>query len=190
MSLGMAMPFPRAQFSSVTESRTPPEAPSIIPEPPLPAPHTRVGVGGVLIRRQQVLVNRAVYRPYFTIPSGYVEPGESLEQAVVREVLEETGVRTRVGRLVLSRHKVLDATESDAYFAFLLDFVSGRAEARLPEIVEVREPSVEEALTGGWISDLSRLAIRVAASGLGWPRGYRPVGPAAGLAYETFHPVP
>ncbi len=167
-----------------------PEASFIAPVLPLPAPHTRVGVGGVLIRAQQVLVNRAVYRPYFTIPSGYVEPGESLEQAVVREVLEETGVRTRVGRLVLSRHKVFDATQSDVYFAFLLDFVAGSAEAQLPEIVEVREPSVDEALTGGWISELSRLAIRVAASGVGWPRGYRPVGASAGLAYETFHPAP
>jgi len=60
--------------------------------PPLPPPHTRVGVGGVLLRDGQALVNRAVYRDRFTLPSGFVDPGETLESALVREFEEETGV--------------------------------------------------------------------------------------------------
>jgi 8-oxo-dGTP diphosphatase len=35
----------------------------------------------------------------WSVPGGRVEPGESDEQATAREVLEETGVRVRVGRL-------------------------------------------------------------------------------------------
>jgi ADP-ribose pyrophosphatase YjhB (NUDIX family) len=34
------------------------------------------------------------------LPGGYVEPGESVADAVAREVLEETGVRIEPGRLV------------------------------------------------------------------------------------------
>lgn len=34
------------------------------------------------------------------LPGGYVEPGESVVQATVREVMEETGYQIEVGRLI------------------------------------------------------------------------------------------
>jgi len=49
-----------------------------------------------------VLVERK-YPPFkgaFALPGGFVEYGESTEQAVVREIQEETGLKTRVERLV------------------------------------------------------------------------------------------
>lgn len=159
--------------------------------PPLPPPHTRLGVGGVLLRQGRVLVNRAVYRTRFTIPSGYVEPGEGIEVALVREFEEETGVRVSVGPLLLTRHKVIRSAESDVYFAFLVDHREGTPVARPPEIAEIREPTMEEALTAPWISELSRLAIRLAGEkALGWPRSNWPGGEVPGLLSETFHPTP
>jgi 8-oxo-dGTP diphosphatase len=166
-----------------------PSGPMSAPDlPPLPAPHTRVGVGGVLVRDGHVVVNRAAYRDRFTIPSGYVEAGETLEGACAREFEEETGVTVRVGRLILTRHKVLTAEESDVYFAFLLEHVAGEPRAIPPEIAEVREMAVEDAESAPWISELSRLAIRLARRpGPAWPRSAWQGGPTPGISTEAFH---
>jgi 8-oxo-dGTP diphosphatase len=154
---------------------------------PLPPPHSRVGVGGVLVRKGKVLVNRAVYRSRFTIPSGYVDAGESLETALVREIDEETGLRVSVGRLLLTRHKVISVSESDVYFAFVLQHLSGEPVARPPEIAEVREVPVAEAIEAPWISELSRIAIRAGATpNAGWPRSPWSGGEVPGLSTEAF----
>jgi 8-oxo-dGTP diphosphatase len=148
-----------------------------------------VGVGGVLLRKGRALVNRAVYRQRFTIPSGYVDPGESLESALVREIEEETGLGVTVGRLLLTRHKVIAPQESDVYFAFALEHRSGEPVARPPEIAEVREVPVAEAVDAPWISELSRLAIRLAAGPAGsWPRSPWKGGEVPGISSETYHP--
>ncbi len=64
----------------------------------------RVGVGGVLIHAGQVLLVRRAQPPLqgrWSIPGGKVEWGETLQQAVARELLEETGLRVRVGALLI-----------------------------------------------------------------------------------------
>ncbi len=43
---------------------------------------------------------RKADRHYFTLSGGHVEPGEDAEQAVVREVMEECGVRVEVIKLL------------------------------------------------------------------------------------------
>jgi 8-oxo-dGTP diphosphatase len=159
-------------------------------QPPLPPPHTRIGVGGVLLRSGRALVNRAVYRERFTIPSGYVEAGETLEGACAREVAEETGLTVKVGGLLLVRHKVISSGESDVYFAFRLEHVSGKPRAMPPEIAEVREVPLEEAERAPWISELSRRAIQLASRPApGWPRSDWKGGPSPGLATEAYQAV-
>jgi 8-oxo-dGTP diphosphatase len=54
--------------------------------------------GGVVIRDGRIAV---VHRPKYddwSLPKGKLDPGESFEQAAVREVYEEVGLRCELGR--------------------------------------------------------------------------------------------
>jgi len=58
-----------------------------------------VGIGGVVIENDRaVLIRRGgePLRGQWSIPGGTLELGESLEQGVARELLEETGLEVRV----------------------------------------------------------------------------------------------
>ncbi|EYT83254.1 methyltransferase [Streptomyces sp. Tu 6176] len=59
-----------------------------------PVPHAAVGVGAVVLGERGLLLGRHRHGTY-ELPGGTVEPGESLEQTVVRELAEETGLRAR-----------------------------------------------------------------------------------------------
>ena len=55
--------------------------------------------GGAVVRDDGavLLVHRPGYDDW-TLPKGKLDPGESFEQAALREVEEETGIRCRLGR--------------------------------------------------------------------------------------------
>jgi len=62
-----------------------------------------VGVGAVIVRNGRVLVVRRGSEPlkgHWTLPGGLVEVGETLLEAVVREVREETGLAVEPVELV------------------------------------------------------------------------------------------
>jgi 8-oxo-dGTP diphosphatase len=77
--------------------------------PPSPSPASSLGTftpvsegihaaGGVVVRDGRVLV---VHRPRYddwTFPKGKLDPGESFQDAALREVEEETGLRCTLGR--------------------------------------------------------------------------------------------
>ena len=58
-------------------------------------PLPRIGIGVILLNPAgQVLIGKreGSHAPYFSIPGGYLESGESFEAAAIREVKEETGL--------------------------------------------------------------------------------------------------
>lgn len=57
-------------------------------------------VAGVAVRNGNVLLHRIEGEEFWCLPGGRVELGESAEQALVREMDEEIGVRCGVGRLL------------------------------------------------------------------------------------------
>ena len=63
----------------------------------------RVGctaIGIVFNEAGEVLLQKRADNGWWGLPGGWVDPGESVEQAAVREVWEETGLRVSVKRLI------------------------------------------------------------------------------------------
>jgi 8-oxo-dGTP diphosphatase len=60
-------------------------------------------VDGVVVDGDRVVLIKRLYPPFagcWALPGGFVEIGETVECAVVREVFEETGLRVSVKKLV------------------------------------------------------------------------------------------
>ncbi len=92
------------------------------PEQPL------VGVGGVVISGGRVLLVRRAQEPLkgeWSIPGGLVDLGEALEEAVRRELVEETGLRVEpVGVLgVFDRILYGEEAERVRYHYVLVDYL-------------------------------------------------------------------
>ena len=65
--------------------------------------HPRVAVDGILITRGKLVAIRRKYPPFkgkLALPGGFVEYGEKVEDAVLREFEEETGLKTSVQRML------------------------------------------------------------------------------------------
>ncbi len=74
---------------------TPPARVSSRPRTALPPlPQTALGVGAVLHGPRGLLLGRHRHGTW-ELPGGMVEPGESLQETVVRELAEETGLTAR-----------------------------------------------------------------------------------------------
>ncbi len=81
-----------------------------------------IGVGGVVVHDKKVLLVRRVRGEdtgEWAIPGGFVETKEKIEDAIVREVKEETSVKVRVEGLIAVRNR-LYKDENSVYFIFLL----------------------------------------------------------------------
>ena len=119
-------------------------------------------VTGVVINESKVLLARHTYgsgKGKLIVPGGYVEYGETPQDALVREYLEETGITIEPENIIGIRFNV-----HDWYVAFRAKYVSGTPKSDNDENSEVLWMDVNEALIREDVPDLTKKLIRSAIS--------------------------
>ena len=81
------------------------------------------------------------FKGYWALPGGRVDPGESVEQAVVRECKEETGLDVKIARVIgeYLEKGVKDDIDYEYYpTCFLVKVVGGEIKRQESEIQEIK----------------------------------------------------
>ncbi|HUI81745.1 MAG TPA: NUDIX hydrolase [Bryobacteraceae bacterium] len=119
--------------------------------------HPLVGVGALIYDRDRILMAQRGKPPLeglWSLPGGLVETGESLKDAVCREVREETGLEVRpLGVLEIFERIMRDAQGAAEYHYVLIDYVCAVSGGELC--------AGDDACRAEWVRrrDLKKLAI-------------------------------
>src|SRR3972149_7740089 len=87
-----------------------------------------IGVGGAVVRDGRLLLVRRASRHgrgNWQLPGGFIEPNETMEQAVVREVQEEAGVTAEVEAVLGLRSRYAPESGNGLYIVLVLRPVGG-----------------------------------------------------------------
>ncbi len=101
-----------------------------------------VGVGAVILRGSSVLLIRRGSPPMrgqWTLPGGVVELGETLGEAVRREIKEETNLQIRVGPLLELFERIERNGRRVAYHYVIADYLGFRTGGSLRPASDVSE---------------------------------------------------
>jgi mutator protein MutT len=86
-----------------------------------------IGVGAIIIKRGRILMAQRGKEPlkgWWSLPGGALEIGESLKDAVCREVREETGLEVRPTRMFEIFERIMpDAEGVPEYHFVLIDYL-------------------------------------------------------------------
>jgi len=106
-------------------------------------PHGTRAVG-IVICKERILLMKRIHdgREYYTFPGGGVEESETVEDVVIREILEETNVRISVKRL-LYHH---DLRGDSDHFFFECEYLAGLLQLGGEELEETRQGDVHQPI--------------------------------------------
>lgn len=130
-------------------------------------PQIHIGVGAVVFRGDDILVIKRGKPPFegqWSIPGGGLEYGEALQDAVIREVREETGLEIEVLGL-LNIYEALPNETGFAAHTIMIDYAAEWASGEPvagDDAMEAEFVSMDEAISRlSW--DVTRRAVREAA---------------------------
>jgi ADP-ribose pyrophosphatase YjhB (NUDIX family) len=130
-----------------------------------------VGCSAAVIDDEKILLIRRSDNGKWAVPGGYMEPGENLQEACAREVLEETGIRIEVKKLVsvyTNPDLLLEYEDGNRWQLVILHFEAEPIGGQLStsnESTEVQYFSKEEVMDLS-ISPFDRMRIADAFSGM------------------------
>ncbi len=126
----------------------------------------RVVAGCVIYKAgKYLLVQERQNRAYglWSLPAGHVDKGETIEQAAVRETLEETGYAVELQQKIGVYHEAIERSVKHAYIAKI---VGGKQIASSNEVLQVGwldYPEIESLYRNGKLrTDWTWLAIQTA----------------------------
>lgn len=128
-----------------------------------------LGVGGVVIHENKVLLVKPNYgfsRGKWVIPGGLVECGETLQEAVVREIKEETNLEVEPIGIVSIRAMVRKSDNlTDVYCIFLCKASSSAPlSVQQSELSDARWFSLNGIETNNEIADFTKVIVKKALS--------------------------
>jgi len=95
--------------------------------------YSKVTIDAVIIRDGKILLvkrNKNPFKNRWALPGGFVEYGEKVENAVIREVLEETGLKVEIKKLFgVYSDPNRDPRGHTVTIVYLMNVVGGKLES-------------------------------------------------------------
>lgn len=125
----------------------------------------KLTVDGIIFRNDSILLIKRKNYPFegkWALPGGFVEYGETTEEATVREIFEETGLETKINRLLgVYSDPNRDPRGHTISVVYILDVLGGTVkggddaseakffqEKQLPELSFDHEKIIKDYLSG------------------------------------------
>lgn len=126
------------------------------------AKNYNVGVGALVINGNKLLVIKDRFNPGYKFPGGHIDPDETIELALQREVMEETGVTVKFQGIVNIGHFLKGQFgEQHLYFICLAEAITHQINVLdASEIVEAKWLEVDEFLNDEQVNPYNKSVLQ------------------------------